>query len=85
MKAWKKGDRVVQPTYGPGTLVEVNEHHTVIDFDEDGRKTFRDAARRAAGDQRTGPGEDPAQARREEESQLAPIFDPLPTVGRVRR
>jgi len=39
-KAWQKGDRVVQPTYGPGTLVEVNEHHTVIEFDEGGRKTF---------------------------------------------
>ena len=41
MKAWTKGDRVVQPTYGPGTLVEVNEHHTVIDFDEHGRRTSR--------------------------------------------
>jgi hypothetical protein len=40
MKAWTKGDRVVQATYGPGTLVEVNEHHTVIEFDEGGRKTF---------------------------------------------
>ncbi len=40
MKSWNKGDRVSQPTYGPGTLVEVNEHHTVIDFDEHGRKTF---------------------------------------------
>jgi hypothetical protein len=40
MKNWTKGDRVVQPTYGAGTLVEVNEHHTVIDFDEHGRKTF---------------------------------------------
>ena len=39
-KAWAKGDRVVQPTYGPGTLVEVNEHHTVIDFDEGGRRVF---------------------------------------------
>src|SRR5215470_630813 len=39
-KAWSKGDRVVQPTYGPGTLVEVNEHHTVIEFDGHGRKTF---------------------------------------------
>ena len=41
MKAWAKGDRVVQPNYGPGTLVEVNEHHTVIDFDEGGRKVFK--------------------------------------------
>ncbi len=40
MKALAKGDRVVQPTYGPGTLVEVNEHHTVIEFDEHGRRTF---------------------------------------------
>ena len=40
MKNWSKGDRVSQPTYGAGTLVEVNEHHTVIDFDEGGRKTF---------------------------------------------
>ena len=40
MKAWAKGDRVVQATYGPGTLVEVNEHHTVIEFDEHGRRTF---------------------------------------------
>ena len=30
----------MQPTYGPGTLVEVNEHHTVIDFDEHGRRVF---------------------------------------------
>ncbi len=40
MKNWSKGDRVTQPNYGPGTLVEVNEHHTVIDFDEHGRRTF---------------------------------------------
>lgn len=40
MKAWAKGDRVVQPTYGAGTLVEINEHHTVIEFDEHGRRTF---------------------------------------------
>lgn len=40
MKQWTKGDRVVQPTYGAGTLVEVNEHHTVIDFDEHGRRVF---------------------------------------------
>ena len=40
MKNWAKGDRVLQPTYGAGTLVEVNEQHTVIDFDEHGRKVF---------------------------------------------
>jgi len=40
MKSWTKGDRVAQPTYGLGTLVEVNEQHTVIDFDEHGRRVF---------------------------------------------
>ncbi len=40
MKSWAKGDRVVQANYGLGTLVEVNEHHTVIEFDEHGRRTF---------------------------------------------
>jgi hypothetical protein len=40
MKSWSKGDRVVQPNYGAGTLVEVNEHHTVIEFDEHGRRVF---------------------------------------------
>jgi len=40
MKSWTKGDRVAQATYGNGTLVEVNEHHTVIEFDEHGRKVF---------------------------------------------
>jgi hypothetical protein len=40
MKSWAKGDRVLQANYGLGTLVEVNEHHTVIEFDEHGRKVF---------------------------------------------
>jgi len=39
-KTWAKGDRVVQPTYGAGTILEYNEHHVVIEFDEHGRKTF---------------------------------------------
>ena len=33
-------ESVQQATYGVGTLVEVNEHHTVIEFDEHGRRTF---------------------------------------------
>jgi hypothetical protein len=40
MTSCTKGDRVAQATYGNGTLVEVNEHHTVIEFDEHGRKVF---------------------------------------------
>jgi RNA polymerase-interacting CarD/CdnL/TRCF family regulator len=39
-KSWAKGDRVVQPTYGAGTILEYNEHHVVLEFDEHGKKTF---------------------------------------------
>lgn len=39
-KTWTKGDRVVQPNYGAGTIVEYNEQHVVIEFDENGRRTF---------------------------------------------
>lgn len=40
MKAFDKGDRVVHGQYGPGTLTDVNEYHTVIDFDEHGVHKF---------------------------------------------
>jgi RNA polymerase-interacting CarD/CdnL/TRCF family regulator len=39
-KTWTKGDRVVQPTYGAGTIAEYNEHHVVIEFDDGARRTF---------------------------------------------
>jgi hypothetical protein len=34
------GDRVTHTQYGHGTVSSVNEYHTVIDFDEHGRRTF---------------------------------------------
>jgi len=34
------GDRVSQAQYGDGTVTAVNEHHTVIDFDSHGTRTF---------------------------------------------
>ncbi len=40
MKGFDKGDRVVHQQYGAGTLTEVNEYHTVIDFDEHGVRKF---------------------------------------------
>lgn len=40
MAGFVKGDRVVQPQYGLGTIVEANEHHTVIDFDTEGVRRF---------------------------------------------
>lgn len=40
MRLFAKGDRVTQPQYGAGTVTDINEHHTVIDFDEHGSRTF---------------------------------------------
>lgn len=40
MQPFAKGDRVVQPTYGPGTISDTNAVHTIIDFDNHGSRTF---------------------------------------------
>jgi hypothetical protein len=40
MASFKVGDRVVQANYGPGTITSADDHHTVINFDEHGVKTF---------------------------------------------
>jgi len=34
------GDRVSQRQYGDGTVMAVNEYHTVIDFDAHGSRLF---------------------------------------------
>jgi hypothetical protein len=34
------GDRVSQAQYGAGTITAVDEHHTVIDFDDHGPRTI---------------------------------------------
>jgi hypothetical protein len=40
MRLYAKGDRVVQPQYGAGTVTDANERHTTIDFDEHGVRIF---------------------------------------------
>jgi hypothetical protein len=35
-----KGDRVAHGEYGPGTIVEQDIYHTVIDFDAHGSRRF---------------------------------------------
>ena len=40
MGVYSVGDRVMQAQYGTGTVTLSNEHHTVIDFDEHGVRTF---------------------------------------------
>ncbi len=40
MRSYTPGIRVSQGQYGPGTIVESNGYHTVIDFDEHGVRRF---------------------------------------------
>ena len=40
MKGFDKGDRVVHPQYGAGTVADANELRMVIDFDEHGVRKF---------------------------------------------
>ena len=40
---WNRGDRVEHPTYGTGTVLECNDQHTVIHFDQGGRRKFASA------------------------------------------
>jgi hypothetical protein len=40
MRVFFKGNRVCQRQYGNGTILDVDERHTVIDFDEYGLRTF---------------------------------------------
>jgi hypothetical protein len=38
--AWRLGDRVEQPTYGAGTIIELTDQHVVVHFDTHGRRKF---------------------------------------------
>ncbi len=40
MRLVKPGDRVLQPQYGAGTVTEVTDDRTVIDFDDHGVRKF---------------------------------------------
>ena len=41
MVLYSTGDRVSQSQYGHGTVTTANDHHTVIEFDEHGPRTFK--------------------------------------------
>ena len=40
MVLYSAGDRVSQSQYGTGTVTVANDHHTVIEFDAHGPRTF---------------------------------------------
>jgi hypothetical protein len=57
------GERVSQAQYGHGTVTVVNQHHTVIDFDEHGSRTFATSLVRLERSSTPAPVK-PAKARR---------------------
>lgn len=57
------GDRVAHAQYGHGTVSSANEYHTVIDFDEHGKRTFV-SPRVVLTDSMVPPPEKPARAKR---------------------
>lgn len=63
MKLYAIGARVSQTTYGTGTITLVNEYHTVIDFDDHGRRTFATGIVQLEHSDTTAP-EKPKRARR---------------------
>jgi hypothetical protein len=40
MASWNRGDRVRQANYGRGTVLDVDDQHVVIHFDDAGRRKF---------------------------------------------
>ena len=65
------GDRVMQAQYGTGTVTSSNEHHTVIDFDEHGPRTFSTSLVRLERSSTAAPGK-PARRRASPRKAKAP-------------
>jgi hypothetical protein len=63
VKHYSIGARVSQSTYGPGTITVANEHHTIIEFDEHGSRTFATAIVHLEASNTVAP-ERPKRARR---------------------
>lgn len=40
MNVWKPGDRVEHAVYGTGTIIEFNDQHAIVHFDDHGRRKF---------------------------------------------
>lgn len=70
MKLYAPGARVVQTTYGSGTITSADEYHTVIDFDDHGPRTFASRMVQLAPCDTAAP-EKPKRARRKPAARLA--------------
>ena len=61
MATWKPGDRVEHPAFGTGTVLESNDQHTIVHFDDQGRKKLASNLTVLTQSERTAP---PSSARR---------------------
>jgi hypothetical protein len=64
VRGYAIGDRVLQPQYGTGTVRLVDEHHTVIDFDEHGLRRFATAMVKLERSSTVEPDKPPKRARK---------------------
>jgi hypothetical protein len=64
MTQFAAGDRVAHGQYGDGTVISVNEYHTIIDFDAHGMRTFSSPRVQLAAATSTAPVKTPARRRR---------------------
>lgn len=71
MSHWNRGDYVSHASFGPGTVLESNDQHTVVHFDRGGRRKFATALVVLTASSRPDPKQ-PAQPTR-------PSAIPLPT------
>jgi hypothetical protein len=68
VRLYAAGDRVSQPQYGDGTVISTNEHHTVIEFDEHGTRTFSTRLVRLERSSTAAPSRKPKPARKATQS-----------------
>jgi hypothetical protein len=64
MTQFAAGDRVAHGQYGDGTVISVNEYHTIIDFDAHGLRTFSSPRVQLAAATSVAPVKPPTRRRR---------------------
>jgi hypothetical protein len=72
MRAYTKGDRVSQPQYGAGTITDVTDRYTVIDFDQHGVRTFVTSLVTLEATDEPAPTDRPRRAARKRTRKTAP-------------
>ena len=64
MALYATGDRVTQQQYGDGTVIICNDHHTIVEFDAHGARTFATHLVRLESCSTVAPPKPPARTRR---------------------